>query len=36
MTSYSVGSSTIYDIKKWKDELLLFMAASESVKDHFK
>ena len=33
MTSYSVGSSTIYDIK---DELRSFMASTESVKDCFK
>jgi len=36
MTSYSVGSSTIYDTKKWKYHLWSFMASSESVKDCFK
>jgi hypothetical protein len=36
MASYTIGSSTIYDIKKQQDHLQSFMASSESVKDVFK
>jgi hypothetical protein len=36
MASYNIGSSTIYDIKEQKDQLLSFMASSGSVKDLFK
>ena len=32
MISYNTGSSTIYDIKKQKDQLQSFMAQSKSVK----
>jgi len=31
MISYNTGSSTIYDIKKQKDQLQTFMAPSKSV-----
>jgi transposase len=33
MASYNIHLSTIYDIKKWKDQLWSFMASSGSVKD---
>ena len=36
MASCNIGSSTVYHIKKWKDQLHSFMASSESVKDVFK
>lgn len=29
MASYNTGLSTIYDIKKWKDELQLFIASRQ-------
>jgi len=35
MASYNTGS-TAYDIKKWKDQLWLFMASRKSVKGLFK
>jgi len=28
MASYSIGLTTVYDVKKWKDKLALFMASS--------
>jgi hypothetical protein len=34
--SYNVVSSTVYDIKKWKDQLWSFMASNESVKGFFR
>jgi hypothetical protein len=34
--AYNIGSSTIYDIMKQKDQLQLFVALSESVKDCLK
>jgi len=36
MLSCNTGSSTIYDIEKQKDQLRLFIASSDSVKDFFK
>ena len=33
MASYTIGSSAICDVKKWKDQLQSFMASSESVED---
>jgi hypothetical protein len=33
MASYNNALSTIYDTKKWKDQLQLFVASNESVKD---
>jgi len=32
MAAYNIGSSTIYDIRKQKDQLRLFLASSENVK----
>jgi len=34
--SYNTGSSTIYDTKKWKDQLRSLMASCEIVKATFK
>ena len=34
--SYSIGLSAVYDVKKWKDQLQLFVASSKRVKDHSK
>jgi hypothetical protein len=34
--SHNTGSSTIYDIKKWKEPLQSLVAPPESVKDFFK
>jgi hypothetical protein len=36
MASYNIGSSTVYDIKKQKDQLQSFMASSGSVRGLFK
>jgi len=36
MASYNTGSSTVYDIKKQKDQLRSFMTLSENVNDIFK
>jgi len=36
MLSRNIRSSTVYDIEKQKDQLRLFIASSESVKDLFK
>lgn len=36
MPSYNTGSSTIYDSKKWKDQLRSLMASCETVKATFK
>ena len=36
MASYNIGLSTIYAIKKQKDQLWSCMASSENVKDLFK
>ena len=36
MASYNTGSSTVYDIKKQKDQLWSFMTLSENVNDIFK
>lgn len=36
MASCNVGSSNIYDIKKWKGQSQSFMASSESFKNLFK
>ena len=36
MASYSIDSSTVYDINKWKDQLQSLVASVESVKDLFK
>ena len=36
MASYNIGSSTVYAIKKQKDQLWSCMALSENVKDLFK
>ena len=35
MASYNIRLSTVYDIKKWRDQLQLFVASRESVKDLF-
>jgi hypothetical protein len=35
-TLYSAVPSTIYDIKKWRDQLQSVMASSEGVRDLFK
>ena len=34
--SHNTGSSTIYDIKKWKEPLQSLVAPTQSVKDFFK
>jgi len=36
MASYNTGSSTIYNIKIWKDKLQSSMASSKSVNDLLK
>jgi len=36
LASYITGSSTVYDIKKQKDQLWSFMASNENVNDLFK
>jgi DDE superfamily endonuclease./Tc5 transposase DNA-binding domain./CENP-B N-terminal DNA-binding domain. len=36
MAAYNIGSSTIYDIRKQKDQLRSFLASSENVKDLLK
>jgi hypothetical protein len=36
LASYNTGLSTNYDIKKQKENLLLFIALSESMDDVFK
>ena len=36
MASYTIGSSTVSDVKKWKDQLQSFMSSGESVKDFSK
>ena len=36
MASYNIGSSTVYNIRKQKDQLWSFMATSESAKGLFK
>jgi len=33
MASYNTGSSTVYDINKWKDQLQSLVSSVESVKD---
>ena len=30
MASYNTGLTAMYDVKKWKDKLAVFMASSES------
>jgi hypothetical protein len=36
MASYNIGLLTVYDIKKQKGQLQMFMVSSESVKGLFK
>jgi hypothetical protein len=36
MASYNSGSSTIYNIKKWKEKLQSLIASSKSVNDLLK